>query len=32
LRKRDLAFQTQAFVRDPAGALPHYPLWDSFGA
>jgi hypothetical protein len=27
-RMRDLVAQTQAFVRDPAGALPHYPLWD----
>ena len=27
-RKRDLVKQTEAFVRDPAGALPHYPLWD----
>jgi hypothetical protein len=27
-RKRDLVSQTEAFVRDPAGALPHYPLWD----
>ena len=27
-RTRDLAVQTEQFVRDPAGALPHYPLWD----
>jgi hypothetical protein len=27
-RTRDLAAQTQAFIRDPAGTLPHYPLWD----
>jgi hypothetical protein len=27
-RKRDLVIQTEAFVRDPAGSLPHYPLWD----
>ena len=27
-RNRDLAIQTEGFVRDPAGALPHYPLWD----
>lgn len=27
-RMRDLTLQTEAFVRDPAGALPHYPLWD----
>jgi hypothetical protein len=27
-RKRDLVAQTEAFMRDPAGALPHYPLWD----
>jgi len=27
-RKRDLVAQTEAFVRDPASALPHYPLWD----
>lgn len=27
-RMRDLAEQTACFVRDPANALPHYPLWD----
>jgi hypothetical protein len=27
-RMRDLVAQTEAFVRDPVGALPHYPLWD----
>jgi DNA-binding MarR family transcriptional regulator len=27
-RRRDLVMQTEAFVHDPAGALPHYPLWD----
>jgi hypothetical protein len=27
-RTRDLVVQTEAFVRDPANALPHYPLWD----
>jgi hypothetical protein len=27
-RARDLAAQTEAFVKDPLGALPHYPLWD----
>jgi hypothetical protein len=27
-RRRDLLLQTEAFVRDPAGTLPHYPLWD----
>jgi DNA-binding MarR family transcriptional regulator len=27
-RTRDLAAQTGIFLRDPAGALPHYPLWD----
>ncbi|MGP0074704.1 MAG: hypothetical protein ACLPWF_22560 [Bryobacteraceae bacterium] len=27
-RMRDLVSQTEAFVRDPAGSLPHYPLWD----
>jgi hypothetical protein len=27
-RMRDLVAQTAEFVRDPAGALPHYPLWD----
>ena len=27
-RMRDLVMQTEAFVRDPAGTLPHYPLWD----
>jgi hypothetical protein len=23
-----MAKQTEAFLRDPAGTLPHYPLWD----
>ena len=27
-RMRDLVAQTEQFVRDPAGTLPHYPLWD----
>jgi hypothetical protein len=27
-RTRDLVAQTERFVRDPANALPHYPLWD----
>jgi hypothetical protein len=27
-RVRDLVLQTEAFVRDPAAALPHFPLWD----
>ena len=27
-RMRDTVAQTQNFVRDPAQALPHYPLWD----
>ncbi len=27
-RNRDLVVQTENFVRDPASALPHYPLWD----
>ena len=27
-RVRDLVAQTEAFMRDPAAALPHYPLWD----
>jgi hypothetical protein len=27
-RMRDLVAQTEAFVGDPAGTLPHYPLWD----
>ena len=27
-RRRDLVIQTEAFVRDPAATLPHYPLWD----
>lgn len=27
-RMRDLLAQTEAFVSDPAGALPHYPAWD----
>ncbi|MGH9574449.1 MAG: hypothetical protein ACRD40_13095 [Candidatus Acidiferrales bacterium] len=26
-RARDLVAQTEGFVRDPAGTLPHYPLW-----
>lgn len=27
-RGRDLVAQTEMFVRDPGGSLPHYPLWD----
>ncbi len=27
-RMRDLVAQTEAFVADPAGRLPHHPLWD----
>lgn len=27
-RMRDMVAQTEAFIRDPAGALPHFPLWD----
>jgi hypothetical protein len=27
-RMRDLVRQTEEFVRDPIGTLPHYPLWD----
>ncbi len=27
-RMRDRVAQSALFVRDPAGALPHYPLWD----
>ena len=27
-RMRDLVAQTEEFRRDPANALPHYPLWD----
>jgi hypothetical protein len=27
-RMRDLVIQTEMFLRDPANALPHYPLWD----
>lgn len=27
-RARDLVAQNKDFVRDPAGTLPHYPLWD----
>lgn len=27
-RARDLVAQTEQFVRDPSGTLPHYPLWD----
>jgi len=28
IRMRDLVAQTEEFMRDPAAALPHYPLWD----
>ena len=27
-RVRQLVIQTEAFVCDPANALPHYPMWD----
>jgi hypothetical protein len=27
-RMRDMVRQTEAFVSDPAGSLPHYPMWD----
>jgi hypothetical protein len=27
-RARHLVAQTEAFIRDPGGTLPHYPLWD----
>jgi len=27
-RARDLVAQSEAFVRDPLGSLPHFPLWD----
>jgi len=27
-RMRDLVAQSKMFQRDPAGTLPHYPLWD----
>jgi hypothetical protein len=27
-RMRDLVAQTEMVLRDPAGTLPHYPLWD----
>jgi hypothetical protein len=27
-RTRDLVAQTEMFLRDPAGSLPHYPFWD----
>jgi hypothetical protein len=27
-RCRDLVAQSDAFVRDPLGTLPHFPLWD----
>jgi len=27
-RMRDRVAQTALFIRDPAGTLPHYPLWD----
>jgi hypothetical protein len=28
LGRRDIVVQTLAFRKDPAGGLPHYPLWD----
>ena len=27
-RTREMAAQTTAFIDDPAGTLPHYPMWD----
>jgi hypothetical protein len=27
-RMSDRVAQTALFIRDPVGALPHYPLWD----
>lgn len=27
-RMKDMVAQTEEFVRDPAGSLPHFPLWD----
>jgi len=27
-RAHDIVAQNEAFVADPAAALPHYPLWD----
>jgi len=27
-RARDLVAQTERFIADPVGSLPHYPLWD----
>ena len=27
-RMRDLVSQTKSFISDPAGTLPHYPMWD----
>lgn len=27
-RMHDMVAQSKMFVRDPAGCLPHYPLWD----
>lgn len=27
-RMKDLVEQTQLFLSDPAGTLPHYPMWD----
>ena len=27
-RMRDVVAQSEMFQRDPAGTLPHYPLWD----
>lgn len=27
-RGRDVVAQNRNFVRDPAGCLPHYPIWD----
>ena len=27
-RARDIVEQTEGFLEDPKGSLPHYPLWD----
>ena len=27
-RTREMAAQAAAFVNDPNGTLPHYPVWD----
>jgi hypothetical protein len=27
-RTREMVAQTSAFIEDPAGRLPHFPMWD----